>query len=293
MKDRLQNLPLISVVIATRNEEENIENCLKSILKQTYLPNKIEIVVVDNNSTDRTKEVARRYTNKVYNKGPERSAQRNFGVEKSNGEYFLQLDADQLLREDVIEKCVEKVVEFRDKPKEDFVDIALHIPEVIIGGKSYFNKIRKFERRFYTGTVIECVRFIPVKIFKNIGGFDESLNGPEDWDLDKRIRQICYSNVIDTYMEHNEESITFLKFLKKKWYYSPSFDKYIKKWGKDDVDVKKHFGVYYRYIGVFTENGKWKEIIRNPILLLSLMCTKIIIGGLFVARIISNRLINE
>jgi len=40
----------------------------------------IEIIVVDNNSTDRTKEIAARYTEKVYNFGPERSAQRNFGV---------------------------------------------------------------------------------------------------------------------------------------------------------------------------------------------------------------------
>ena len=100
--------PLVSVVITTKNEEKNIENCLKSILKQTYPRDKIEIIVVDNNSTDRTKEIARRYTDKVYNKGPERSAQRNFGAKQAKGEYYLYLDADMILSPNVISECVEK-----------------------------------------------------------------------------------------------------------------------------------------------------------------------------------------
>jgi len=43
----------------------------------------VEIIVVDNNSTDNTVKIAKRFTDKVYNKGPERSTQRNYGV--SNG----------------------------------------------------------------------------------------------------------------------------------------------------------------------------------------------------------------
>ena len=77
--------------MTTRNEEANIGSCLRSIKAQTYLSRRsnatlrdpqdnIEIIVVDNDSTDRTKEIALRYTDKVYNFGPECSAQRNFGV---------------------------------------------------------------------------------------------------------------------------------------------------------------------------------------------------------------------
>ncbi len=54
--------PLVSVTITTKNEEKNIENCLKSILEQSY--KNIEIIVVDNNSTDKTKEIALKYTQK-------------------------------------------------------------------------------------------------------------------------------------------------------------------------------------------------------------------------------------
>lgn len=99
----------VSVIITTKNEEANIKNFLKSIRNQTYPKDKIEIIVVDNNSTDRTKEIVVRYTEnpngnsfafhgvKVYNYGPERSAQRNFGVKQAGGKYILYLDADMIL----------------------------------------------------------------------------------------------------------------------------------------------------------------------------------------------------
>ena len=66
-----KRLPLVSVVITTKNEEKNIDNCLESIKLQTYPQDRIEIIVVDNNSSDKTKEIARRYTNNVLNCGPE------------------------------------------------------------------------------------------------------------------------------------------------------------------------------------------------------------------------------
>lgn len=63
----------VSVILTTKNEEKHIGNCLKSVKKQAYPRDEIEIIVVDNNSTDKTKEIAKRYTDKVYNFCPERS----------------------------------------------------------------------------------------------------------------------------------------------------------------------------------------------------------------------------
>jgi glycosyltransferase involved in cell wall biosynthesis len=79
--------PLVSIIITTKNEEKNIGNCLESILRNIELKDyrNIEIIVVDNNSTDQTKEIARKYTKKVYKFGPERSAQRNLGAKKARG----------------------------------------------------------------------------------------------------------------------------------------------------------------------------------------------------------------
>lgn len=51
-------LPFVSIVITTKNEEKNIDNCLKSILNQSY--KNIEIIVVDNYSTNKTKEIVKK-----------------------------------------------------------------------------------------------------------------------------------------------------------------------------------------------------------------------------------------
>lgn len=115
------NSIMVSVIITTRNEETNIKNCLESIKSQSYPSDKIEIIVVDNNSADKTKEIAKGYTQKVYDCGPERSAQRNCGVNQASGKYILYLDSDMILSADVISECV-SVCETTNKT-------ALYIPE--------------------------------------------------------------------------------------------------------------------------------------------------------------------
>jgi len=178
---------LVSVIVTTKNEEKNITNCLRSVKNSINPTNstnptnlEVEIIVVDNNSTDNTVKIARRFTDKVYNKGPERSAQRNYGVKKAKGKYILYLDADMILSENVIKECINKC------ENEDYV--ALYIPEKIIG-RDFWIKVRDFERSFYNATCIDAIRFIRRDKFLEIGGFDESLTGPEDWDFDRRIRE--------------------------------------------------------------------------------------------------------
>ena len=61
----VSNLPIISVVIATKNEEKNIENCIKSILDQDFSKENIEIIVVDNNSQDQVLSIAKKYVKSV------------------------------------------------------------------------------------------------------------------------------------------------------------------------------------------------------------------------------------
>ena len=99
---------VVSVIVTTKNEERHIGNCLESVKKQSYPRESVEIIVVDNNSKDKTKEIALRYTDKVYDCGPERSAQRNYGVVRAEGKYILYLDADMALSPQVIKECVDK-----------------------------------------------------------------------------------------------------------------------------------------------------------------------------------------
>jgi glycosyltransferase involved in cell wall biosynthesis len=82
----------ISAVISAFNEEKNLERCLKSLSFAD------EIVVVDNSSSDKTAEIAKRYTDKVFRQKNDPSAidlQKNFGFEKATGDWVLSIDADE------------------------------------------------------------------------------------------------------------------------------------------------------------------------------------------------------
>jgi glycosyltransferase involved in cell wall biosynthesis len=257
---QLKNYPIVSVVIPTKNEEKNIENCLRSIKSQTF--KNIELIVVDNFSEDETVEIAKKNGAKVYSKGPERSSQRNYGAQVSTGEYLLYLDADMILSPTVIEDCLERC-------EIDKVD-ALYVPERIVG-EGFWIKVKDFERSFYTGTVVDAVRFIRKNLFEKVEGFDESLIGPEDWDFDRRIRKIGRTGIINTVLYHNEGKFNMKKYLKKKNYYADGIKNYVRKWGPNDPEIMKQTGVRYRLMGVFVEKGKWKKLIRHP-LFTSAMC---------------------
>ncbi len=270
----------VSIVVTTRNEEKHIASCLESVLRQDYPREKLEIIVVDNDSSDRTKEIASRFTHLVFDHGPERSAQRNFGIAQARGRYILYLDADMVLGEGLIGKCLEK------SSREGLA--GLYIPERIIG-EGFWIKVRDFERSFYDGTCIDAARFFPRAAALKIGGFDENLNGPEDWDFDRRLRAGGKAGLADAVIFHNEGLFCLRHYLAKKRYYSRGFAEYIAKWGREDPEIKKQFGLYYRYLGVFLEERKWKKLICHPLLAGGMIFLRLAVGLVYLASPISGQ----
>ncbi len=261
--------PLVSAIVTTRNEAKNLQACLSSIAVQTFPREKIEIIVVDNDSRDGTRDIAARFTDSIFNQGPERSAQRNFGARRARGTYILFLDADMVLSENVIGECVEKCG--RDGLA------ALYIPEKVVG-RGFWIRVRNFERGFYDGTVIDCVRFVRKDVFERAGGFDENLTGPEDWDFDRRIKKIGTTGIAHAPLFHNEGGFSAGNYLKKKRYYARSFEAYIRKWGREDAIIRKQFGFYYRFIGVYCEQGKALRLLRHPGLAMGMYFLRFLVG---------------
>lgn len=265
---------MVSIVITTKNAEEFIADCIKSVINSNYIKEgkEIEIILVDNYSSDKTVEIAKSLGAKTFLKGPERSAQRNYGVEQSSGKIVGFLDADMTLSENVISECVE-IFENNENIK------ALYIPEKIFG-EGFFNKVRNFERSFYNATVIDGIRFFRMEDFLKIGGFDISLFAAEDWDLDRRMKTSGGTAIIKSPLFHHENH-SLKKYVIKKSYYASNFDNYFKKWGFDET-TKKQFGFYYRYLGVFIENGKWKKLFAHPILAISMYFSLFLKGCVYV-----------
>lgn len=100
-------LPLISVVIPAKNAEHLIGRCLKSLRELDYPKDKLEIIIADGLSTDRTAEIAAQYgASVVANPGIRVVAGRNVGFAASRGEFVAFSDADCTMRPDWLKNCV-------------------------------------------------------------------------------------------------------------------------------------------------------------------------------------------
>lgn len=85
---------MISLCMIVKDEEQNLKNCLKNI------KNKVdEIIIVDTGSTDKTVEIAKKYTDKVFNFKwcDDFAAARNYSIEKAKNDWILVLDADEVV----------------------------------------------------------------------------------------------------------------------------------------------------------------------------------------------------
>lgn len=254
-------LPLVSVIIPTRNSEKFIGKCLKSIKNQTY--KNLEMVVVDNNSKDKTKEIARKYTDKVFNKGPERSAQRNFGVRKSSGEYVLIIDSDMQLSEKVIESCVAKI-------QSDSKIKGIVIPEESFG-KGFWAECKKLERSFYVGVDwMEAARFFERKTYLELGGYNLNMISGEDWDFSQRVEKTGKIDRIEEFIFHNEGRISLFNTIKKKIYYAGEFRNYTSN-NAESSKKNKQTSLYLRY-KLFFSNPK--KLFSNPILGIGMLFMK-------------------
>lgn len=208
----------VSVIIPTKNEEKNIGNLLKSLTHQSF--KNFEIIVVDNHSQDRTLQIAKKFTKKVYLKGPERSAQRNFGLQKAKGRYVLFLDADMQPGKNILKECLEKIQNKKIR--------GVLIDEESIG-ENFLSRVKNLEKKIYRGkSEIEAPRFFRKKDLLKIGGYDENLISGEDWDLTLRIRGLGQFSKINSKIRHFENH-SFWQDISKKYYYAKNIRNYAQK----------------------------------------------------------------
>lgn len=187
--------PLVSAVIIFLNAEQFIAESIDSVLAQTY-PN-IELLLVDDGSSDGSAEIARRYAEQApdrirlleheghVNRGM--SASRNLGVENSRGEYIAFLDADDVW---LPQKTEQQLAIFREHPELGLVYGRTQIWHSWAGGqgttKDFFyglgvppNTIHKhpsllgnlIDNRFQSPTT--CNAMISRKAFEQAGGFED------------------------------------------------------------------------------------------------------------------------
>lgn len=257
----MAKVTLVSIIVPTHNSERFLENCLASIKAQTYAP--IELIVVDRDSTDATPQIARKYTPHVYNHGPERSAQRNFGVAKAKGDYVAIIDSDMELTPQVIAACIGKITNDPDAK-------GVIIPEESFG-IGFWARCKALERSYYIGNdTIEAARFFARSTYISLGGYDEALIAGEDWDLSARLRQLGPIVRVPELIRHNEGHIRLMDTLKKKYYYARHARQYLAKSGTTSK-LAADTGPLQRYKLFFSRPH---ALLHNPFLGLGMLFLK-------------------
>jgi glycosyltransferase involved in cell wall biosynthesis len=208
---------LVSVVVPTRDSVRTIAACLGSVRAQTWPA--VELIVVDNGSSDGTRAVAERLADLVIQAGPERSAQRNAGIARATGAWLLWVDADMELAPEVVERSLDAA-----RPT---AATAVFVPEVTVGA-GYWTRCRALERRCYAGeALIEAPRLVRTAYLRQVGGFDERVTGAEDAALRHRVLADGVGLAwADAGILHDEGRIGLRAVMRKRFYYGRTIPAY-------------------------------------------------------------------
>lgn len=257
-------MALVSLIVTTKNSGRTLAAFLESARRQDYEP--LELIVVDNRSTDGTADIAQRFADIVIDAGPERSAQRNAGINAARGEYVMILDADMVLQRDVVSAAVGAARAGAE---------AVAIPERSFGD-GFWSACKAFERSFYEDdTLVAAARFFRRDRVLALGGYDETLTGPEDWDMSMRAAGPSGITFAKTLILHDEGTQSLRNLYLKKYYYGRSMPAFVRKHGAEALKrISPLRGSLVRGAG---------RMLRHPVLAAGLTTMKSaeLLGGAF------------
>lgn len=204
--------PLVSVIIPAYNAEVFIARTLQSVLDQSY--KNLEIIVVDDGSKDRTSEIVNNFARKdsrlrlLHQANSGVAAARNYGIEKSRGEFIAPIDADDIWYPKNIEKQV-KVMTSADSSVGLVYSWSVDIDEedLLEGGFHVCNlEGNVYKALIYSNFIGNAsAALIRRTCFDRVGGYDPNLKeqnaqGCEDWDIYLRIAKFYQFRVVPDFL---------------------------------------------------------------------------------------------
>ncbi|WP_417536861.1 glycosyltransferase [Methylophaga sp.] len=216
------SVPRVSVIIPAKNEEKYISECISSLKAQLYPVNEIEIIVVDNNSTDQTASIAEGMGVRVIHTGAERIGKvRNAGVEYSKGDFLFFIDADCVANPSWIARCLDLLSEHNEVGAiggEALVrDQASKIEKFWVVGDT----AKKTTIKYLNGSSMAFTR----EVFLKVGGFKEDINAGEDSFFANSIRSMGLKLIHDSSADviHLGYPRTVIDFFKTQFWHSSSY----------------------------------------------------------------------
>ncbi|GGL87986.1 MULTISPECIES: glycosyltransferase family 2 protein [Micromonospora] len=209
----------VSVIVPNYNYEKTLGACLDAVFAQTHRP--YEVIVVDDGSTDRSREIAARYPCRIVagggNKGV--SAARNIGAREATGEILFFVDSDVALRPDAIANalavlaadpecgCVHGTYDTRplydDGPIEHYKVLHAH-----------------WWRRRSVGrvsTAVFALAAVRRSVFAAAGRFHEGLRDAEDVEYSDRLVRVAGIRLTDTVVGRHDDCAGFRAMLREQY----------------------------------------------------------------------------
>jgi glycosyltransferase involved in cell wall biosynthesis len=186
----LPSLPSCTVVVPAYNAEEYVGAAVASALAQTYP--RLEVVVVNDGSTDSTSRVLERFRPAVrYVEQPNLgvAAARNRGIREATGELVVFLDSDDVWLPKRVASMVRFLADHRDigfVTTNQFLLVGDRPTTRRYYGPPIFHETFRPQRQAYwiiQKNFVAAGVMLPRELVEQHGGFDETLSGPEDWDL--------------------------------------------------------------------------------------------------------------
>jgi len=191
--------PFVSVIIPIRNEEKFISRCLQSVVDQDYPTDRMEVLVVDGGSEDRSPEIVAEFSSRypmirlLDNPKLNAPAGLNLGIREARGDIIVRVDGHCWLEPAYVSQCVRSIQEtgadnvggLMQAVGQDYVGqvIALAINSFFGSGGSKFHYASKEQ---YVDTVY--LGAFRRRVFDKVGFFNEELMRNQDYELNYRIR---------------------------------------------------------------------------------------------------------
>jgi cellulose synthase/poly-beta-1,6-N-acetylglucosamine synthase-like glycosyltransferase len=186
----VDDAPEVSIIVTCRNNESTIGECLQSLTDQDY-PSAIEIVVVDACSTDRTVEVAKQYTPKVFSEPLNAAAAYNYAMQIASYQILGFVDADAKVEREWLKKLVPHLKEDKVAGVSGAIETwNTQNPWARSIGYELKNRYSRIGK--YTGRIATMNLLIKKSLIEEAGGWDAGLPSQYDTDLGHRVSGLGY-----------------------------------------------------------------------------------------------------
>jgi glycosyltransferase involved in cell wall biosynthesis len=243
---KVEASPLVTIVVPCRNEEKYIAKCLDSILANDYPKDRMEILVLDAMSEDRTREIVAHYAERfpqirlVDNPKRHIPVAMNLGIKEARGERILKMDAHSTYPAEYLSRCVRYQDEYR---AENAGGVWKMVPgadtamarAIVLGlghrfGSGNANvKIGVDKPTWSDTTAFGCFKR---DLFERIGMYDENLLSSSDLDLNQRIQAAGGGILIAPDVVINYSADANLRALRRHVFADGVWVSYVMKFGK-------------------------------------------------------------